>query len=43
MLVKIIGLVIGISVASLGIYYLVNEKNDPNQRKFIRVLRRRAV
>ena len=33
MLVKIIGLVIGISVASLGIYYLVKEKNDPESKK----------
>lgn len=33
MLVKIISLVIGISVASLGIYYLVKEKNDPESKK----------
>ena len=33
MVLKIIGLIIGVLVLGAGIYYLVKEKNDPESRK----------
>lgn len=33
MVVKIIGLIIGIFILCMGIYYLVKEKSDPESRK----------
>ncbi len=35
---KIIGLVIGILVFGAGIYYLVNEKDDPESKKIYSVI-----
>ena len=33
MIIKIIGLIIGILVLAAGIYYMTQEKNDPESRK----------
>lgn len=33
MVIKIIGLIIGVLVLGAGIYYLVKEKHDPESRK----------
>ena len=38
MIVKIIGLVIGLLVLGAGIYYLVKEKQDPESRKIYTVV-----
>ena len=38
MLIKIIGLVIGILVLGAGIYYLSKEKEDPESRKIYTVV-----
>lgn len=38
MLIKIIGLVIGVLVLGAGIYYLVKEKNDPESKKIYTVV-----
>ena len=33
MIIKIIGLIIGILILGAGIYYLAKEKNDPESKK----------
>ncbi len=38
MLIKIIGLIIGFLVLCAGIYYLVQEKNDPESKKIYSVV-----
>lgn len=38
MAIKIIGLVIGILLLSLGIYYLVKEKDDRESRKIYTIV-----
>jgi uncharacterized membrane protein len=38
MLIKIIGLVIGVLVLGAGIYYLSKEKEDPESRKIYTVV-----
>ncbi len=38
MLIKIIGLLVGLLVLGLGIYYLVKEKDDPESRKIYTVI-----
>ena len=38
MIVKIIGLIIGLLVLGAGIYYLVKEKQDPESRKIYTVV-----
>lgn len=38
MLIKIIGLVIGVLVLGAGIYYLSKEKEDPESRKIYAVV-----
>ena len=38
MVLKIIGLIIGILVLSAGLYYLAKEKQDPESRKIYTVI-----
>ena len=38
MLIKIIGLVIGVLILGVGIYYLAKEKNDPEARKIYTIV-----
>ena len=38
MIIKIIGLIIGLLVLGAGIYYLVKEKQDPESRKIYTVV-----
>lgn len=38
MAAKIIGLVVGLLVLAVGVYYLVKEKNDPESRKIYGVI-----
>ena len=38
MIVKIIGLIIGILVLCAGIYYLVKEKHDPESKKIYTIV-----
>ncbi len=38
MVVKIIGLIIGILVLGAGIYYLAKEKHDPESKKIYTVI-----
>lgn len=38
MAAKIIGLVVGLLVLAVGVYYLGNEKNDPESRKIYGVI-----
>ena len=38
MVVKIIGLIIGVLVLGAGLYYLVKEKNDPESKKIYTII-----
>ena len=38
MLLKIIGLIIGVLILGAGIYYLVKEKADPESRKIYMIV-----
>ena len=38
MLIKVIGLVIGLLILCAGIYYLSKEKNDPESKKIYSVI-----
>ncbi len=38
MIIKIIGLVIGILILGAGIYYLIKEKNDPESKKIYTIV-----
>lgn len=38
MVIKIIGLIIGILVLGAGVYYLTKEKHDPESRKIYTVV-----
>lgn len=38
MVIKIIGLVIGVLILAAGIYYLAKEKHDPESRKIYTVV-----
>ena len=38
MAIKIIGLIIGILVLGAGVYYLTQEKNDPESKKIYTVV-----
>ncbi len=38
MVIKIIGLIIGILVLGAGVYYLAKEKHDPESRKIYTVV-----
>ena len=38
MAIKIIGLIIGVLVLGAGLYYLANEKHDPESRKIYTVV-----
>ena len=38
MLIKIIGLIIGVLVLGAGVYYLVREKHDPESKKIYTVV-----
>lgn len=38
MVIKIIGLIIGILILCCGMYYLIKEKNDPESRKIYSII-----
>lgn len=38
MLIKIIGLIIGVLILGAGIYYLTKEKHDPESRKIYTII-----
>ena len=38
MLIRIIGLIIGVLVLGAGVYYLAKEKNDPESKKIYSIV-----